>query len=59
MTTKEIDDDNNGILSIATIPANNNHSPLILPNTSDSDRLDNDNQNEDKENNNDNVSNEN
>ncbi len=31
-----INDDNNGILSIATIPAKNNHDPLILPNTSDS-----------------------
>jgi hypothetical protein len=31
----EIDDNDDGILSIATIPANNNHDPLILPNTSD------------------------
>ncbi len=29
-------DNNDGILLIATIPANNNHDPLILPNTSDS-----------------------
>jgi hypothetical protein len=36
-----INDDDDGILSIATIPAKNNHDPLILPETSDSDMLDN------------------
>jgi hypothetical protein len=44
-----INDDNNGILSIATIPANNNHVPLILPNTSDSDTLVDEDQNKDEE----------
>jgi hypothetical protein len=51
-----INDDNNSILSIAHIPANNNHDPLILPNTSDSDTLDDKDQNKDKENDNDNLS---
>jgi hypothetical protein len=52
------DNNNNGILSIATIPANNNHNPLILPYTSDSDRLDNEDQNKHEENDDDNFSNE-
>jgi hypothetical protein len=52
-----INDDNNDILSIATIPATNNHGPLILPNTSDSDRLDNEGQCEDKGDDEDNLSN--
>ena len=47
----KINGNDNCILSIATIPANNNHDPLILPDTSDSDTLDNEDQNEDKENN--------
>ncbi len=51
-----INDNNNGILLIATIPANNNHNSLILPNTSDSDRLDDEDQNKDKENDEDNTS---
>jgi hypothetical protein len=46
-----ISDNDNGILLIVTIPANNNHNPLILPNTSDSDTLDDKVQCEDKENN--------
>jgi hypothetical protein len=29
----KINDNNNSILLIATIPANNNHYPIILPNT--------------------------
>jgi hypothetical protein len=41
---------------IATIPANNNHDPLILPKTSDSDTSDNKDQNEDEENNHGNLS---
>jgi hypothetical protein len=52
-----INDNNNGILSITTIPANNNHNPLILPNTSDPDTSEDKDQNEDKENNKDNTSN--
>jgi hypothetical protein len=39
--TNAINDINDGILLIETIPANNNHDPLILPDTSDSDTLDN------------------
>ncbi len=45
-----INDNDEGILSIATIPANNNHDPLILLNTSDSDTLDNKDQNKNNEN---------
>jgi hypothetical protein len=52
-----INDNNDGILLIATIPENNNHDPLILPDTSDSDTLDNEDQCKDKENNKDNLSN--
>ncbi len=56
----EINDGNDGILLIATIPANNNHNPLTLPDKSDSeDTLDNKDQNKDKENNHDNLSNNN
>ncbi len=47
----KISDDNNCILLIATIPANNNHGPLILPNTSDSDTLDDKDKSKDKDNN--------
>jgi hypothetical protein len=54
---KVINDNNDGILLIATIPANNNHDPLIPPDTSDSDTLDNEDQCKDKENNKDNLSN--
>ena len=46
----KINDNNDSILSISTIQANINHGPLILPNTSDSDTLDNKDQNEDKKN---------
>ncbi len=53
----KINDDDDGILLIPTISENNNHDPLILPDTSDSDTLDNKDQNEDKENNKDNLSN--
>ncbi len=57
----EIDviNDNNkkGIQSITTIPANNNHDPLILSNTSDSDTLDNKDQNKNTKNDEDNLSN--
>ncbi len=35
---------------IATIPANNNHNPLILPNTLDSDASDDEDQCKDEEN---------
>ncbi len=52
-------DDNDDILSIVTTPVNNNHNPLILPNTSDSDTLDDKDQCEDKENNKDNLSDDN
>jgi hypothetical protein len=52
-----INDNNGTILLIATIPVNNNHNPLILPNTSDSDTSDDKDQCEDKENNKDNLSN--
>jgi hypothetical protein len=52
-----INDNDDDILSIATIPANNNHDQLILPNTSDSDTLDNKDQCNDKENNKDELSN--
>jgi hypothetical protein len=55
----KINDDSDGILLIATIPANNNQDPLILPDTSDSDTLNNEDQNEDKQNNNDILSNNN
>ncbi len=51
--------DNNGILSIATIPETNNHDPLILPNTSDSNTLDNKDQCKDEENAKDNLSDDN
>jgi hypothetical protein len=51
-----INDNNDGILSITTIPANNNHDPLILPNTSDSDTLKDKYQCKDEENNKDNLS---
>ncbi len=50
-----INDNKSGILLIATIPANNNHNPLILPNTSDSNTLDNKDQCKDKENNKDDL----
>jgi hypothetical protein len=46
----KMNDNNDSIPLIATISANNNHGPLILPNTSDSDTLDNKDQNKDKEN---------
>jgi hypothetical protein len=36
-----INDNKDGIPLIATIPENDNHNPLILPNTPDSDTLDN------------------
>ncbi len=52
-----INDDDNGILSITTIPANNNHNTLILHNTIDSYTPDNEIQYEDKGNNKDNLSN--
>ncbi len=52
----KINDNINCILSIATTSANNNHNTLILPNTSDSDTLDNKDQNKDKENNKDDSS---
>ncbi len=52
-----INDDDDGILSIATIPGNNNHDPLILPGTSDSDASDNKDQSKNKENCKDNLSN--
>jgi hypothetical protein len=51
----KINDDNDGILSIATIPVNNNHNPFILPNTSDPDTLDNKDQNKDEENKDDSI----
>ncbi len=51
-----INDNDNGILLIVTISANNNHNLLILPNTSDSDTLDGKDQCKDKENNEDNLS---
>ncbi len=44
---------------ITTIPANNNHDPLILPDTSDSDTLDDKDQCKDKDNDKDNLSNDN
>jgi hypothetical protein len=47
----------NSILLITTISVNNNHDPLILPNTSDSDTLENKDHTEDKENDKDNMSN--
>jgi hypothetical protein len=53
----EINDNDGGILSIATIPENNNPNPLILPNTSDSDMLDDEDKYEDKETNDDDSSN--
>jgi hypothetical protein len=46
-----INDNDEGILLIATIPANNSHDPLILPNTSNSDTSDDKDQCGDKENN--------
>jgi hypothetical protein len=46
------DDDNNGIISVADIPAQANQDPLIVPDTSDKD--DGDDNNNDKEDNNDN-----
>jgi hypothetical protein len=52
-----INDNGNDILSIAPIPANNNHNPLIHPNTSDSDTLDDKDQCKDEENVKDNLSN--
>jgi hypothetical protein len=52
-------DNNDGILSIATIPAYNNHNPLIIPNTSESDTSDNKDQCKDKEINKDDLSNNN
>ncbi len=51
-----INDNDDDILSIATIPANNNQDQLILPNTSDSDTLDNKDPCNDKENNKDELS---
>ncbi len=51
-------DKDDGILLIATVPANNNHDPLILPNTSDSDTSDHKDQCKDKENNKDSSSDE-
>jgi hypothetical protein len=54
-----INDNDGNILLIATIPANNNHDQLILPNTSDSDTFDNEDQCDDKENNKDELSNDN
>ncbi len=54
-----INNNNNGILLVATIPANNNHDPLILPNTSNSDTSDNKDQCKDEENNKNNLSNDN
>jgi hypothetical protein len=55
----EIDDDKDDILLIATIPENNNLNPLIPPDTSDSETLNNKDQNEDMENDNNNLSNNN
>jgi hypothetical protein len=46
----ETDDDDNGIISVANIPAQANQDPLIVPDTSDED---NDNDNDDKEDNDD------
>jgi hypothetical protein len=54
-----INDNNEGILSIATIPANKHYDPLILPNTSDSDTLDDEDQSKDKKKDKDNLSNDN
>jgi hypothetical protein len=54
-----INDNDNGILLVATIPANNNHNPLILPDTSDSDTSDDKDQCKDKEDVKDNLSNDN
>jgi hypothetical protein len=48
---KVINDNDDGILLITTVPANNNHEPLILPDTLYSDTLDDKDQNKDKENN--------
>ncbi len=53
----EINEDDNGILLITTIPVNINHDPLILPDISDSDTSDDKDQNEDKENDKDDSSN--
>jgi hypothetical protein len=44
----KINDDNSGILLIATNPAINNQDPRILSDTLDSDTLDNKDQNKDK-----------
>jgi hypothetical protein len=44
-----INDNDNGFLLVATIPANNNYDPLLLPDTSDSDTSDNKDQCKDKE----------
>ncbi len=50
----ETDDDNNGIISVANIPAQANQDPLIVPDTSDKDDGDDDNNNEEDNDDNDN-----